>query len=86
MNLLFSSIWQKEVWRINRSAKRLLIVTTNLDDFSVVNYRPFTNSPNFLPAKLSCYTVCLNAFHSTYMREKGSGIRAVYENPESRNE
>ena len=28
---------------INRSAKRLLIVSTNLDDFGLVNHRQFTN-------------------------------------------
>ena len=30
VNLLFLSIWQKKVWQMNRSAKGLLIVTTNL--------------------------------------------------------
>ena len=37
-NLLFSSVWQKKVWRMNRSAKGLSIVTT-LDDFSLANCR-----------------------------------------------
>ena len=32
----------KKVWRMNRSAKGLLIVTTNLDGFSLVNRRLFT--------------------------------------------
>ena len=27
----------KKVWRLNRSAKRLLIIITNLDSFSLVN-------------------------------------------------
>ena len=35
MNLLFLSIWQTS----NRSAKRLLIVSTNLDGFILINYR-----------------------------------------------
>ena len=39
--------------RINRSANRLLIVTTNLDGFSVANHG---RSAKF--AKLSRYTVC----------------------------
>ena len=39
-NLLFSSIWQNR--QINRSAKRLLTVTTTLDGFSLVNHRRFT--------------------------------------------
>ena len=38
-NFLFSNVWQKKVWRMNRSAKGLLIVTTNLDGFSLVNHR-----------------------------------------------
>ena len=39
--ILFSSIWQKKVWRMNRSAKWLLIVTVTLDGFSLVNHRWF---------------------------------------------
>ena len=42
-NLLFLSIWRKKVWRMNRSANRLSIVTTNLDDFSLVNHGQFAN-------------------------------------------
>ena len=42
----------KESWQINRSANRLLIVSTNLDDFSLANHRQFTKF-----AKLSRYTV-----------------------------
>ena len=34
--------FEKKVWQMNRSAKGLLIVTTILDDFSLVNHRPFT--------------------------------------------
>ena len=41
-NLLFSNVWQKKIWRINSSAKGLLIVTTNLDGFSLANRRQFT--------------------------------------------
>ena len=33
MNLLFSSVWRKKVWQMNRSAKWLLILTTILDGF-----------------------------------------------------
>ena len=40
MNLLFSSIWWKEVWRMNRSVG-LLIITTTLDGFSLANCRQF---------------------------------------------
>ena len=39
----------KEVWQINRSANRLLIVSTNLDGFSLANHERF--------AKLSRYMV-----------------------------
>ena len=37
-NQLFSSIWQKKVLQINRSANRLLIVITNSDSFSLANH------------------------------------------------
>ena len=37
-NLLFLSIWRKKVLQMNRSANRLSIVTTNLDDFSLANH------------------------------------------------
>ena len=51
VNLLFSSIWRK-VWQSNRSSKRLIIVSTNLDGFSLANHRRFTKF-----AKRSRYTV-----------------------------
>ena len=51
-NLLFSRVWRKKVWRINRSAKGLSMVTTNLDGFSLANRRQFAKF-----AKLSRYTV-----------------------------
>ena len=41
---------------MNRSAKGLLIVTTNLDDFNLANCRRFDKFTK-LPAKLSCFTV-----------------------------
>ena len=43
-----SSIWRKKVWR-NTSAKRLLIVSTNFDGFSLANHARL--------AKLSRYIV-----------------------------
>ena len=55
-NLLFLSIWQKKVWRMNRSAKGLLIATTTLDGFSLAIAK---NSPDFLAAKLSHYIVAM---------------------------
>ena len=45
MNLLFSRIWQKKVWQMNRSAKGLLNVTTTLDGFSLTNHRQFAKLP-----------------------------------------
>ena len=39
--LISLSLWRKKVWQINRSANRLLIVSTNLDGFSLVNHRQF---------------------------------------------
>ena len=50
--------WQEKVWRMNRSAKGLLIVTTTLDGFSLVNHRRFAKF-----AKLStCQTFYLPNF------------------------
>ena len=51
-NWLFSSLWRKKVWRVNRSANRLLIISTNSDGFSLANHEQFAKF-----AKLSCYTV-----------------------------
>ena len=30
--------WQEKIWQMNRSAKSLVIVTTNLDGFSLANH------------------------------------------------
>ena len=64
-NQLFLGIWQKKVWRINRS-NRLLTVSTNLDGFSLANYGQFAKY-----AKLSCYTVFGRAFFTpkVFLRE-----------------
>ena len=48
-NWLVSSIWWKKIWRINRSANRLLIVSTNLDGFSLANHGRFTKFANVSP-------------------------------------
>ena len=48
-NLLFSSVWRKKVWRINRSAKGLSMVTTNLDGFSLANRRRFAKFAKLSP-------------------------------------
>ena len=52
VNLFFSSVWQKKIWWMNRSAKGLLIINTTLDGFSLANCRRFAEF-----AKLSRYTV-----------------------------
>ena len=49
VNLLFSSVWRKKVWRMNRSAKGLSMVTTNLDGFSLVNRRRFAKFAKLSP-------------------------------------
>ena len=41
------SPYSGKVWRINRSANKLLIVGTNLDDFSLAVNGQFINLPNF---------------------------------------
>ena len=48
-NLLFSSVWRKKVWRMNRSAKGLSMVTTNLDGFSLAKLRLFTKFAKLSP-------------------------------------
>ena len=46
VNRVVLSIWQKKVWRINRSANRLLIISTNLDGFSLANHGRFAKFAN----------------------------------------
>ena len=50
----------KEVWRINRSASRVLIVITNLDGFSLANHERFTKFANFPPPNFPViqYRIC----------------------------
>ena len=49
VNQLVSSIWRKKVWRNNRSSNGLLIVSTNLDGFSLVNRGRFAKFAKFFP-------------------------------------
>ena len=65
--LLSSSIWQK-VWQLNRSARRILIVRTNLVGFSLANHRLFTKL--FPPTKLSHYMV-VGMFGGNMFSERG---------------
>ena len=58
VNLLLLSIWQKKVWRMNRSANRLSIVTTNLDGFSLANHGRFVKFAKLSP----CQTFSLPNF------------------------
>jgi len=58
VDLLVSSIWWKKVWQMNRFSQKVIVISRNLEGFSLANHRRFPNSPNFLPAKLSRYTVC----------------------------
>ena len=46
-----------KVWQMNRSAKTLLIVTTNLNGLVWQMADDLPNSPNFLPVKHSHYMV-----------------------------
>ena len=48
---LFSSIWWKKVWRINRSANRLSILSTKLDGFSLANDVQFTKFAKLSPCQ-----------------------------------
>ena len=66
----------KKAWGMNRSAKGLLIAITTLD---VLIWRIADDSPNFLPAKLSRYTV--HVFKS--MTTLKCDITGVYKNDPS---
>ena len=44
-----ASVWRKKIWRINRSANRLLIISSNLDGFILANHRRFTKFANISP-------------------------------------
>ena len=83
MILLFSSVWRKKAWETNRSAKGLLIATTTLDVLIWrIIWRIADDSPNpsnFLPAKLSRYTV--HVFKS--MTTLKCDITGVYKNDPS---
>ena len=61
-NWLVSNIWRNKVWRINISANRLLIVSTNLDGFSLANRVRF--------AELSRYGIredcCIREYRSDF--------------------
>ena len=57
-NWLCLSLWWKKIWQMNRSANRLLIVSTNLDGFSLVNHGQFVKF-----AKLFRYTVLIMLIH-----------------------
>ena len=48
-NLLFSNVWWKKVWRMNRSAIGLSMVTINLDGFSLANRRQFAKFVKLSP-------------------------------------
>jgi len=52
----------KKDWQMNRFSQKVIIVNRNLDDFVWRIACDLPNSPNFLPAKLSCYMVA-----STYL-------------------
>ena len=54
----------KKVWQINRSANRLLIVSTNLNGFSLVNRWQFAKFAKLSPAKHARYTVYVDTFCS----------------------
>ena len=60
-----------KVWQLNRSAKRLLVVSTSLDGFSLANHGRFAKFAELSPTKLSCYMipqvlVCLNISSKGY--------------------
>ena len=60
-NLLFLSVWQKKVWRMNGSAKGLSIVGINLDGFSLANRLRFAKFAKLSPRQtFPLYGICCN--------------------------
>ena len=51
-NSLVMSVWQGKVWRMHRFSHKVIIISKNLDGFSLGNYEQFAKF-----AKLSHYTV-----------------------------
>jgi len=59
----------KKVWQMNGFSQKVIIISRNLDDFSLVNQTcDSPNLLNFLPAKLSCCTVYIKCFKMKYMQ------------------
>ena len=54
----------KKVWQINRSANRLLMISTNLDGCSLANHVQFAKFANVSPAKVSLHTVYQKSFYN----------------------
>ena len=73
VKLLFSGIWQK-VKHMNRSGIKLLMVTTNLDDYNLANHKQFITF-----ARFSCYMVSVCEHINTYIRTLTYQIAAVAE-------
>ena len=67
------NVWQKwmdeKVWQMNRSAKRLLIVTTNLDGFSLANHWWFTKFTKLSPTKHSYHMIFGYLFIFTWITD-----------------
>ena len=61
-NWFISSIWWKKVWWINRSANTLLIISTNLDGFSLGITDDSPNLQTFPLTKVSLHTVAWENF------------------------
>ena len=69
VNWLCSSLWWKKVWRINRSANRLLLVSTNLDGFNLANYGQFTKFAKLSPRQtFPLYGSCYIQYSNIYVR------------------
>ena len=69
----------KESWWINRSANRLLMISTNLDDYSLVNHGQFTKFANISPAKVFLHMVML-FLYSKYFCGSTTTTKYVLEN------
>ena len=63
VNSPFLSIWWKKVRRMNSSASRLSIVTTNLYDFSLANHQWFAKFAKLSPRQtFPLYGTCFDSY------------------------
>ena len=56
-NFTVMSVWRGKVWRMDGFSHKVIIISKNLDGFSLANHGQFAKFAKLSPAKLSRYTV-----------------------------